>query len=78
MAFDGAGPALGAIIDHSAQLVTELSEAIDAADDRPAAVNAGTLLDTQVAHNDDLRTFAKSLRQLSDTHPRRRPEDGAG
>jgi phospholipid/cholesterol/gamma-HCH transport system substrate-binding protein len=65
VAFEGTGPALGALIDHSARLVAQL-EAVT-----PQTVDllrsAGTLLDTQVGHNDDLRSFAKSLRLLSDT-----------
>ncbi|HVY09807.1 MAG TPA: MlaD family protein [Mycobacteriales bacterium] len=64
-AFTGTGPALAAIIDHGAQLVDSLSKI------EPQTVNllhnAGSLLDTQLAHNGDLRTFARSLRQLSDT-----------
>lgn len=65
VAFAGTGPALGALIDHSAELVADL-EAVT-----PQTIDllrsAGVLLDTQVAHNEDLRSFAKSLRQLSDT-----------
>lgn len=65
VAFSGTGPALGAILDHSAQLVASLSHI------EPQTIdllrNAGVLLDTQVAHDADLRTIAVSLRRLSDT-----------
>jgi phospholipid/cholesterol/gamma-HCH transport system substrate-binding protein len=65
IAFAGTGPALGALIDHSSDLVAEL-EAVT-----PQTIDllrsAGTALDTQAAHNGDLRSFAKSLRRLSDT-----------
>jgi phospholipid/cholesterol/gamma-HCH transport system substrate-binding protein len=65
IAFSGTGPALGEIIDHSAQLVGSLTAV------EPQTIdllhNAGVLLDTQAAHDGDLRTFATSLRQLSDT-----------
>ena len=64
-AFAGTGPALAAILDHSSQIVDSLVKI------EPATIdllrNAGTLLDVQAAHNHDLRTFARSLRQLSDT-----------
>jgi phospholipid/cholesterol/gamma-HCH transport system substrate-binding protein len=65
IAFAGTGPQLGAILDHGAQLIASL------ADIEPQTIdllhNAGVLLDTQVAHDGDLRTLATSLRQLSDT-----------
>lgn len=65
VAFSGTGPALGALLDHSAQLVASL------VDVEPRTIdllhNAGALLDTQLAHDSDLRSFAVSLRQLSDT-----------
>lgn len=65
IAFSGTGPALGALLDHSAELVDSLVAV------EPQTIdllhNAGVLLDVQAAHNGDLRTFAESLRQLSDT-----------
>ncbi|MGN6475310.1 MAG: MCE family protein [Mycobacteriales bacterium] len=64
-AFAGTGPALGALIDHSASLVAELQRVTPQTLD--LLRSTGTLLDTQVAHDGDLRSFAKSLRQLSDT-----------
>jgi phospholipid/cholesterol/gamma-HCH transport system substrate-binding protein len=64
-AFAGTGPALGEILDHGAQLIASLARI------EPQTIdllrNAGTLLDTQAAHDGDLRTFAGSLRRLSDT-----------
>lgn len=64
-AFAGTGPALGAIIDNGAKLVASLSKI------EPQTVdllhNAGSLLDTEARHLGDLRTFADSLRRLSDT-----------
>lgn len=65
VAFAGTGPALGALIDHSSDLVTQLESVTPQTID--LLRSAGVLLDTQVAHNDDLRSFATSLRQLSDT-----------
>lgn len=65
VAFEGTGPALGALIDHSAELVGQLESVTPETID--LLRSAGVLLDTQLAHNDDLRSFAKSLRELSDT-----------
>jgi phospholipid/cholesterol/gamma-HCH transport system substrate-binding protein len=65
VAFNGTGPALGALIDHSAALVAQLESVTPQTLD--LLRSAGTLLDTQVAHNGDLRSFAGSLRRLSDT-----------
>ncbi|HWC33292.1 MAG TPA: MlaD family protein [Mycobacteriales bacterium] len=64
-ALDGTGPALAALIDHSGALVSELSQITPQTID--LLRSAGTLLDTQIAHDGDLRSFATSLRRLSDT-----------
>lgn len=65
IAFAGTGPALGAILDHGARLVDSLVAV------EPQTVDllhrAGVLLDAQVRHDNDIRTFATSLRRLSDT-----------
>lgn len=65
LAFAGTGPALGALIDHSAALVAELEQVSPQTID--LLRSAGALLDAQVAHDGDLRSFAHSLRQLSET-----------
>ncbi len=64
-AFGGTGPALGALIDHGAALVARLERITPQTID--LLRSAGALLDTQVAHEGDLRSFAGSLRRLSDT-----------
>jgi phospholipid/cholesterol/gamma-HCH transport system substrate-binding protein len=65
IAFGGTGSALGRIIDNSAQLVASL-EAVE-----PATIDllrtGGQVLDTQAAHDGDLRRFSVSLRQLAGT-----------
>lgn len=64
-ALAGTGPALGQIIDNTAEIVATLQsvepQTVDLLD------NTGTLLDTQVAHGEDLHRFSVSLRQLADT-----------
>jgi phospholipid/cholesterol/gamma-HCH transport system substrate-binding protein len=64
-AFAGTGPALGALIDNSAALVDELEQITPQTID--LLRSGGALLDTQLAHDGDLRSFARSLRRLSDT-----------
>jgi phospholipid/cholesterol/gamma-HCH transport system substrate-binding protein len=65
IALAGTGPALGRIIDNTSELVTTL-EAVE-----PQTIdllnNGGKVLDTQAAHDGDLRTFSTSLRALADT-----------
>jgi phospholipid/cholesterol/gamma-HCH transport system substrate-binding protein len=65
IALGGSGPALGRLIDNGAQLIASL-EAVE-----PATIdllnNGGHILDTQAAHNGDLRTFSRSLHRLADT-----------
>lgn len=65
VALRGTGPALGALIDHTAALVAELEAVTPQTFD--LLRSTGALLDTQVAHDGDLRSFARSLRRLSDT-----------
>jgi phospholipid/cholesterol/gamma-HCH transport system substrate-binding protein len=64
-AFGGSGPAIGRIIDNSARLVASL-EAVE-----PATIDllttGGQVLDTQAAHDGDLRRFSLSLHRLADT-----------
>jgi phospholipid/cholesterol/gamma-HCH transport system substrate-binding protein len=72
LALHGTGPALGRIIDNTAEIVSTLRavepQTIDLLD------NGGKLLDTQAAHGDDLHTFSVSLRKLADTLRRDNPK----
>lgn len=71
-AFAGTGPALGQIIDNTAQIVATLQavepQTVDLLD------NTGKLLDTQVAHGKDLHRSAVSLRELAGTLRRDDPK----
>ncbi len=65
IALNGTGPALGRLIDNSARLIASL-EAVE-----PATIDllrtGGQVLDTQAAHDGDLRSFSVSLHRLADT-----------
>lgn len=64
-ALSGTGPALGAIIDHTAQLIGTLQDVAPQTID--LLRNGGRVLDTQARHNRDLRTFSHGLRLLAGT-----------
>lgn len=64
-AFAGTGPALGRLIDNTAQIVSTLQSVEPQTVD--LLMNGGKLLDTQVAHGKDLHRSAVGLRRLADS-----------